>query len=182
MTEENNDPSPDPTPGPTPDPAAGGMSLDNLSDAQIDAIAAGIEERRANRPPSLAAQIDNLSKQIAGTASLKDEAVERRKSGRDEADELGATLAQLQATMRNIELREAATAARFKHPDKVVQFLANSDGDPVTLMAEAAASGVFVMDTPAPSAQIGGPGSQPSPKIDPGRAGLMAEIKAAQGR
>ena len=70
MTEQNTPDSPTPTPAPAPAPApdtspAAELSLDGMTDAQIDAIHARIEERRNNRPPSLAAQLDQLSKQIA---------------------------------------------------------------------------------------------------------------------
>ena len=188
MTEQNTPDTPDTpdttdTTDTTDTPAE--LSLDGMTDAQIDAIHARIEERRNNRPPSLAAQLDQLSKQIAGTADAQGQAAEKRRTGRDEADELGRTLAELRSTMRKMELKEAAQAARFKHPDKVIDFLApqlDAGTDLPALVAAAAASGVFVMEQPAPSAQIGGPGGKPAPKMDAGRAGLIAEIREAQGR
>ena len=195
MTDQNTPPAPvapvvaQPAtpPAAPPEPAAdgGGLSLDGLTDAQVDAIQQRIEERRANRPPSLAEQLDALTKQIAGTADRQGQAAQTRKDAREEADELGQTLSELKATMRRMELKEAAQAAKFKHPDKVVDFIAPhlTDGANLTeLVSQAAASGVFVMDTPAPSAPIGGPNSQQTPGKDPGRAALEQEIRQAQGR
>ena len=169
---------------PTPDTDAG-VDLDNMTEARIAQLEQQIAERRANRPPSVAEELEALRKQIAGTADQQGQAAAKRREGRDEADELGRTLAKLQTAMRRMELKEAAEAANFRHPDKVIEFLAPQVGEEsnlAELVAAAAASGVFVMNTPQPSAQIGGPGTKNAPPMDPGRAALMAEIREAQGR
>jgi len=189
MTDTNTDPVPT-APGtplvpqasePPAEPAAV-ADLGGLSPAQLDELAARIEQTRQNRPPSVAQQLADLQRSISETVAAKDEKVTERKAARDEADALEVKLAEIQATLRRTELIEAAAAAGFKTPAIVADFLKGRDGDVAHLVTEAAASGAFVMSTPKPSAEIGGQASQTPPGMDPGRVALMNEIKAAQGR
>jgi len=180
MTEETTPPADPPTP-PTPpaDPPVSG--LEGMTDAQIETIKAQIAEREANRPPNIAAQLEQLQEQIAGTVEQKEKAVNQRKQGRDTADALEKTLADLQADLRRREILEAVGAAEFAKPDEVVKILAGSEGDVADVVAAAAASGAFAMKKPAPTAPIGGPSSQSDVTMDPGKKALMEEIRAAQG-
>lgn len=168
---------------PAATPAAD-VPLGELSPEQLDALAARIEETRRNRPPSVAQQLADLQRSITETVTAKEEKVTERKATRDEADQLEARLIEIQETLRRTELIEAATAAGFKQPAVVADFLARTgaEGDIAKLVTDAAASGAFVMNQPKPSADIGGQQSKGAPGMDPGRAGLIAEIKAAQGR
>ncbi len=155
--------------------------LDGLTPDQVDALAARIEEARKNRPPSLAQQLADLQQSLTDTATAKDQKVEERKSARDEADALETQLSEIRKTLRRTELAEAARAAGFKTPQVVADLYAGRDGDVAQLMAEAAGSGAFAMSTPAASAEVGGQGSKVPPGMDPGRAKLIEEIKAARG-
>ena len=191
MTDSNDTPDPVPTqPGApivgqtdgTPPPAESDNPLEGMTPEQVDALAARIEQARRNRPPSIAQQLEALQATLSDTTARKDAAVDTRKTARDEADTLEAQLAEIRGTLRRTELVEAATAAGFKNPTVVADLFKSSDGDPVELVKTAAASGAFAMSSPAPSADVGGQGSKTPAGMDPGRAALMAEIKAAQGR
>lgn len=155
--------------------------LDGMTADQIDALAARIEEARKNRPPSLAQQLADLQQSLTDTASAKDEKVEARKTARDEADALETQLAEIRKTLRRTELAEAAKAAGFKTPTVIADLYASKEGDIAQIVTEAAASGAFAMSTPAPSVEVGGQGSKTPPGMDPGRAALIAEIRAARG-
>ena len=157
-----------------------GLSLDDMSDAQIDAIRARIEERQQNRPASIAAQLEELSAKFDGTLDEKNAAVNQRRAASASSDELVAALDSIKADMRKIELREAVTAAGFAKVDQVVGMLAGTTGDTADLVASAAASGAFVMKTPATSAPIGGQLSQDNPKMDPGRAAFIKQLNEVQ--
>lgn len=166
-----------------PDPASDlGVNLEGMSSEQIDALAARIEERRANRPPSVAAQLEALRQEIAGTSEQAQQAQQARQAAKGEASSLEQKLDAAVRTLRKVELTEAAVAAGFKNPSVVADILADRDGDVTELVAQQAASGAWAMNTPAPSAQIGGPASTNGPRRDPGLAALEEEIRKVQGR
>ena len=167
--------------------------LDGLTPDQVDALAARIEEARKNRPPSLAQQLAALEQSMSSTSHELGQKAAEKRAARDDADALGRQLRDIRQTFRRTELMEAAKAAGFKSPDVVAEMLvrahppvADSDGvvqdiNVSEIVAKAAASGAFAMSTPAASAEVGGQGSKVPPGMDPGRAKLIEEIKAARG-
>lgn len=201
MTDTNTEPTPTQPGAPivaqtdgTPPDAGGENPLANMTAEQIDAIAARVEEARKNRPPSVAQQLEALQQSLqTGTAELEDR-VKTKKTARDDADAIESQLKEIRGTLRKTELVEAARAAGFKAPDHVADILSKTnpverdsngvyvDVDVTELVKNAAASGAFAMTAPAPSADVGGQSSKTPAGMDPGRAALMAEIKAAQGR
>ena len=179
-----------PAPGPiasepaADEPAAdaGADPLADMTPEQIDALASRIEQARANRPPSLADALTKLQENLTAAHRDKDDAVATRKAASAEADAAAAAISEVHQTLRRMQMAEAATAAGFKDPAQVAAMLAGQEGDPLELVTKAAASGVFAMKTPAPSAQVGGPNSQTPTGLDPGLAAMVAEINAAHGR
>jgi hypothetical protein len=197
MTEQNPDPdgtppivdpagNPLPTPDPAPDPApaAGDPGaadvLDGMTAEQVAQIEAALTERAKNRPKPIADQLAEMRSKLETLSDDKQTAVEQRKQGRDTADELGAAIAEVSATMRRIELSEAVKAANFAAPDQVTDLLmkqAGPDTSVAALVAQAAASGAFAMAGKPPTASLG-----TTPKVptrDPGRTALEQEIADA---
>ena len=158
------------------------QSLDDLGPAQLEALAARIAEAQANRPPSLAEALTKIQDQLVDTHREKFQAVTERKQASAQADELDQTIASLKQTLRRAELVEAATVAGFAQPTIAADHLLAQDGDVSELVTKLAGSGALVMKQPKQSATIGGPNSKPAPEIEPGIAGLIAEINAAHGR
>jgi len=178
-----------PAPAPAAPAAPAGDDLSALSDTQLADLAGRITAAQANRPPSLAQALTALQQNLSGAHTEKQEAVGARKEAttaadeaRANADKLEKSITDMSRQLRRTQLMEAATAANFSNPAVVADHLANVDGEIAKLVTDLAGSGAFAMKTPAPSAAIGGQGSQPVVEMDPGMAALVAEINAAHGR
>ena len=164
------------------EPAGQADPLTGMTPEQVDALAARIAERQANRPASLAEQFAQLKDELTGQHRTKEEAVETKKAAAAAADQAAEMISTIHETLRRTELTEAATAANFKNPAVVAAALVGRDGDIATLIAEAVNTGAYAMTTPAPSAQLGGQSSSTASDVDPGIAALIAEVAEATGR
>jgi len=177
-TQQTGSPEPDPTSQP-PDALA---SLDSMTPEQLDAIAQRVNAARENRPPSIAQQLNAIRDQIAEAQGQQlPKAIQERQAAKGDVTELEQRIEQLSTTLRRTEIVEAATAAGFKSPTVVADFLAGRDGDVTAMVTELAGTGAFQMTQPAQSAPIGGrAGSDPVP--NQARQALIDEINRAHGR
>ena len=162
------------------EPEASGIEA--MDSAQLDALADKIEKQRANRPESLSKQIQALQDDLTGAHRGKEKAVDDKHTASDEANRMEAAIADIKATLRRTEFIEAATVAGFKAPTVVAEHLSRADGDVTQLVTDLAGTGAFAMLKPAPSADLGGPGSQTPSDVDPARQALVDEIRASTGR